>query len=120
MMGNENRMLAMMSTEIITSLITAGVAVISLLVSILVQFRITRLQHQLLQQRETQSQEAKANEILAKYRDPLLKSAHDLQSRFYNLLMGVFLGPIFRMALQTRKLMHFKIQFMLLQSIWVG
>ncbi|HET9911652.1 MAG TPA: hypothetical protein VFQ13_07175 [Anaerolineales bacterium] len=84
-----------MSNEIITSIIAASVALISVAIGIYGQVRTTRLQHQLVQQREVQSQETKATEILAKYRDPLLRAAYDLQSRLFRLLSGTFLGTSF-------------------------
>jgi hypothetical protein len=84
-----------MSNEVLTSLIAASVALISVAIGIYGQVRTTRLQHQFMQQRETQSQEAKATEILAKYRDPLLRAAHDLQSRLFRLMSGTFLGTTF-------------------------
>ena len=84
-----------MSNEVITTSIAAAVALISAIFSIYGQVRTTRLQHQLVQQREVQSQETKATEILAKYRDPLLRAAYDLQSRLYRLLSGTFLGTSF-------------------------
>jgi hypothetical protein len=84
-----------MSNEVITSIIAAVVALISVAIGIYGQVRTTRLQHQFVRQQETQSQEAKAAEILAKYRDPLLRAAHDLQSRLLRLLNGTFLGTSF-------------------------
>jgi hypothetical protein len=85
----------LMSNEVITSLIAAFVALISVAIGIYGQIRTTRLQHQLVQQHETQSREAKATEILAKYRDPLIRAAHDLQSRLFRLMSGTFLGTSF-------------------------
>jgi hypothetical protein len=84
-----------MSSEVIPSSIAALVALISVAIGIYGQIRTTRLQDQLVKQREVQSQEAKATEILARYRDPLLKAAFDLQSRLYRLMSGTFLGTTF-------------------------
>jgi len=97
-----------MSNEVLTSAIAALVALISVAIGIYGQVRTTRLQHQLVQQRETQSQEAKATEILAKYRDPLLRAAHDLQSRLFRLMSGTFLGTSFPNITKTEKIYLFQ------------
>jgi hypothetical protein len=81
-----------MSIQILTAIIAAIVAVVSAVISIYGQWRIARLQHQFAEQQEQRSQEARAQALIAKYRDPLLRSAFDLQSRLYNIVEGTFLN----------------------------
>jgi hypothetical protein len=46
----------------------------------------------LLQRREEQAKKEAAEKLFAKYRDPLLRSAYDLQSRIYNIYALGFAG----------------------------
>ena len=80
-----------MPAEVLTAIIAAGVAVISAIITFFGQLRITRLQQQFTEQQEERSQEARAQELIATYRDPLLRSAFDLQSRLYNIVKQNFL-----------------------------
>jgi hypothetical protein len=47
---------------------------------------------ELAERRDVASEQARAGALVAKYRDPLLSSAFDLQSRIYNILDGGFAG----------------------------
>ncbi len=80
-----------MSTEIIVAIISATVATLSGILSIYSQIRTTKLEHQLTQQREGETREAKAKALVAKYRNPLLKSSFDLQSRLFSIAQLGFL-----------------------------
>ena len=80
-----------MSTEIVTAIIAAAVALISAIVTIAGQARTARLEHELTLQREGKSREAKINELVAKYRNPILKAAFDLQSRLFGIVQLGFL-----------------------------
>ncbi len=77
--------------EVITAAIAAFVAVISAVISIDGQTRIARLADRLAKQREAASREAQTAALMSKYRDPLLRSAIDLQSRLYNIHQQKFL-----------------------------
>jgi hypothetical protein len=81
-----------MSAEVLTAMIAAGVAVISAIISLYGQRSTARLQQRFTEQQEQRSQEARAQELIAKYRDPLLRSAFDLQSRIYNIVEQDFLN----------------------------
>jgi len=81
-----------MSAGIITAIIAGIVALISAFISINGQMRIARLKNQFTEQQEKRSQEARTQELIAKYRDPLLRSAFDLQSRIYNIVEQGFLN----------------------------
>jgi hypothetical protein len=74
-----------MKPEVVTSIISALVAVMSAIVSIYGQIRVARLSDRLAKQREAQSREAQTAALMSKYRDPLLRSAIDLQSRLFNI-----------------------------------
>lgn len=74
-----------MKPEIVTAIIAAVVAVTSAIISIYGQTRITKLADRLAKQREAESREAQTAALVSKYRDPLLRSAMDLQSRLWNI-----------------------------------
>jgi hypothetical protein len=74
-----------MKPEVVTSIISALVAAMSAIVSIYGQIRVARLSDRLAKQREAQSREAQTAALMSKYRDPLLRSAIDLQSRLFNI-----------------------------------
>lgn len=80
-----------MKPEVVTSVIAAVVAVISAIISLYGQSRIARLNDRLTKQREAESREAQTATLMSKYRDPLLRSAIDLQSRLYNIHQNRFL-----------------------------
>ncbi len=81
-----------MTKEIIIAIISAVVALISAIISIFGQIRIAQLKDQFTQQQEARSQKARSQALIAKYRDPLLRSAFDLQSRIYNITMQNFMN----------------------------
>ena len=74
-----------MKPEVLTAIIAAIVAIISAIISIYGQIRVTRLSDQLTKQREAESREAQTAALMSKYRDPLLRSVIDLQSRLFNI-----------------------------------
>jgi hypothetical protein len=74
-----------MKPEIITAIIAAVVAVTSAIISIYGQSRVTKLADRLAKQREAESRESQTAALISKYRDPLLRSAIDLQSRLWNI-----------------------------------
>ncbi len=80
-----------MKPEVITATIAAIIAVISAVISIYGQTRIARLTDRLTKQREAESREAQTAALMSKYRNPLLRSAIDLQSRLYNIHQQNFL-----------------------------
>ncbi|MBD2121318.1 hypothetical protein [Trichocoleus sp. FACHB-262] len=85
-----------MKPEVITAIIAAIVAVASAVISIYGQTRIARLTDQLAKQREAKSREAQTAAVMSRYRDPLLRSAIDLQSRLYNIHQNGFLERFFQ------------------------
>lgn len=74
-----------MKPEVITTVIAAIVAVVSAIISIYGQMRVTQLSDSLAKKREVASREAQTAALMSKYRNPLLRSAIDLQSRLYNI-----------------------------------
>lgn len=85
-----------MKPEIITAIIAAIVAVISASISIYGQTRVAQLADRLAKQRETGSREAQTAALMSKYRDPLLRSTIDLQSRLFNIHQQSFLQYAFQ------------------------
>lgn len=84
-----------MNSEILTAVIAAAVAIISAVVSIYSQIRITRLADHLAKQRETESREVQNTILVSKYRDPLLRSTIDLQSRLFNIVKNGWLQRLY-------------------------
>lgn len=74
-----------MRIEVITATIAAFVAVVSAAISIYGQQRVVRLNSKLAEQREVKA-------LISKYKNPLLRSAIDLQSRLYNIHQQNFLS----------------------------
>ncbi len=84
-----------MKPEVITATIAAIIAIISAVISIYGQTRIARLTDRLTKQREAESREAQTAALMSKYRNPLLRSAIDLQSRLYNIHQQKFLEYLY-------------------------
>ena len=74
-----------MKPEFVTAIAAVVVAIISAIISIYGQVRVTQLSDKLAKKREAESREVKTAALMSKYRDPLLRSAIDLQSRLYNI-----------------------------------
>lgn len=77
--------------ELVIALIAAVVAIASAIISFFGQRKTTILQNDLTKEREQQSREARADALLSKYRDPLLRSAYSLQSRCFSIVQLDFL-----------------------------
>ena len=92
-----------MKPEVITAIIAAIVAVISAIISLYGQTRIARLNDRLTKQREADSREAQTATLMSKYRDPLLRSAIDLQSRLYNIHQQRFLERFYHRSPSSQK-----------------
>ena len=85
----------MMKPEIITAFIAAIVAIISAIISLYGQARITKFADKLAKQRDAESREAKTAALMSKYRDPLLRSAIDLQSRLFNIVKSGWMQRLY-------------------------
>jgi hypothetical protein len=59
------------------------------------QTSLARLQDELQQKKEGRLKVEKAEEILAKYREPLVQAAFELQSRLYNIINGDLLQTFY-------------------------
>lgn len=81
------------------SIVVAGLSLFGVVFSLLwngaQQRRLAELQAQLAREQAEQSKSAEAARLVARFRDPLLESAFDLQSRLYNTLSkrGTFSWP---------------------------
>jgi hypothetical protein len=80
-----------MSAEIIAATIAALVAVVSAVISVYGQARVTQFADRLAQRREAESRGAQTLAFMSKYRDPLLRATIDLQSRLFNIHRNRFL-----------------------------
>jgi hypothetical protein len=56
----------------------------------------TRLASRLEEERRVKTKAEQLDELMARYRDPLLRAAFDLQSRLYNIARGDFLAAYYR------------------------
>jgi hypothetical protein len=84
-----------MSAGLAVALISAAVALLSIVLSAYAAQSNSKLQarlnDELEQRREQASSQSRLEQLLSRYRDPLLAAAYDLQSRIYNLVVGDFL-----------------------------
>ncbi|WP_432198238.1 hypothetical protein [Streptomyces sp. bgisy027] len=71
--------------EIWVSLISAAVALTSIAISSLNAARTARLQHHLEMQRYDRTKEDQGEELVTRYREPLLYAAYELQARLFNI-----------------------------------
>lgn len=80
-----------MDVPVITALIAAGVALVTSTISLLGQRRTALLQHQLEKARMERTKAAELQDVMAKFRRPLLQATADLQSRLFNILRCGFM-----------------------------
>jgi hypothetical protein len=83
-----------MSAQLTVAVISAAVALVSIVLSIyntrsniILQ---AKLQTEQEQRREKASTESRLKEVVSRYQNPLLSGAYELQSRLYNILKGDF------------------------------
>ncbi|WP_020533539.1 hypothetical protein [Flexithrix dorotheae] len=80
-----------MDIKIVVVLISGAIALLSAILGIYNQNKITTLNHQFnLQSRELDKKE-EFEKLLSRYRDPLLRATCDFQSRLYNIIQIGFL-----------------------------
>jgi hypothetical protein len=88
-----------MDAELIVSLISAGAALVSVLLTAFLSARTgarqSLLQAEIEQQHAARRRQEVRTDLMSQVRDPLLWAAFDLQSRVYNIIVGHFL-PIYR------------------------
>jgi hypothetical protein len=82
------------SAEVAVAVISAAVALLSILLSANTARSTAvlqaRLQDELEQRREQADKAVRLEQVMSRYRDPLLSAAFDLQSRIFNILVGSF------------------------------
>jgi hypothetical protein len=81
-----------MSTAITLALISGAVSLIAAAISLASNRGVARLSAELEEQQRIKTRAEQAAELRARYRDPLLGAAFDLQSRLYNIVAKSFLG----------------------------
>ena len=87
-----------MQAEITTSVIAAIVAVISASISVYGQSRVAQVSDKLAKRREAESRKSQTVALMSKYKDPLLRSAIDLQSRLFSIHQNGFLQYAYQMS----------------------
>lgn len=78
-------------TTLIVALISAATAIGAAVFTFVGQRRLEQLKHELSSARDAEEKKDRAATTLAKFRDPLLRSAHSLQSRCFNIVQQGFL-----------------------------
>jgi hypothetical protein len=78
-------------TASLVAIASAALSIIAALVSGFMAQRSSRLEHRLQLERHLQSKAEKTEEIISRYREPLLLAANSLQSRFHNGVGGDYL-----------------------------
>jgi hypothetical protein len=81
-----------MTGEFVVALISAAVALLSVALSVWSARSTARLQDELEQRRQQASKEELVEQVMSRYREPLLRAAFDLQSRIYNIVRQRFLA----------------------------
>jgi hypothetical protein len=80
-----------MSAQIVVSLLTAAVALVSIYLSARASRGTARLTYELDMAKARATKEQMVEELMSRYREPLLRAAFDLQSRIYNIIKQGFL-----------------------------
>lgn len=80
-----------MSTAIVVALISGGVSLAAAAISLYSARDVARLNDELDERRHARSKQEQAEELRARYRDPVLGAAFDLQSRLFNIVAKDFL-----------------------------
>lgn len=81
-----------MHVEVLVALISAGVAVCSATVAAYTTTRSIRLQHALTLNRAALERQEATEDLVRRYREPLLLAAFDLQARICNIVEGGFVA----------------------------
>ena len=81
-----------MSVAVLVALISAGVAVCSAAVTTYTTVRSIRLQHTLTLQRARLDRQEASEDLVRRYREPLLLAAFDLQARIHNIVESGFVA----------------------------
>ena len=81
----------MLDTGSLVAIASAALSILAALVSGLMAQRSSRLEHRLQLERHLQSKAEKTEEIISRYREPLLLAANSLQSRLHNAVGGDYL-----------------------------
>jgi hypothetical protein len=81
-----------MTPELAVAVVSSAVALASVGISVWSARSTARLQDELEQRRRQASKEELVEQLMSRYREPLLRAAFDLQSRIYNIVRQGFLA----------------------------
>ncbi|MCG3113721.1 MAG: hypothetical protein MCM46_18105 [Candidatus Manganitrophus sp. SB1] len=81
-----------MNTELVVALISGGIALVSAGFAMWGQFTSARLAADLQNLQLAEARRLEREKTVSRYREPLARAAHDLQSRLYNILAQGFIG----------------------------
>ncbi len=85
-----------MSTTIIVAVISGVVSLAAAAIALVSNRGVARLSSELEERRHLATKREQAEELRARYRDPLIAAVFDLQSRLYNIVAQDFLGHYVR------------------------
>src|SRR5215203_3525489 len=80
-----------MDSDIIVVVLASLVSVASAVISVVAGTRTARLEHRLTMEREEHTRRLQLDQLVGRFREPVLRAAIDLQSRFYNIIQNRFL-----------------------------
>lgn len=80
-----------MTVEIVVALTSASVAILAAYLSARAARTTARIQYDLEREKSRASKEELVEELMSRYREPLVRSAIDLQSRIFNIVKQDFL-----------------------------
>src|SRR5262249_44889233 len=80
------------SPEQAVPLVSSAIALVSAGLAIWGQYRVARLSHSLATTQKAEERREQRDRLLARYRDPLLQAAFELQSRLFNIVQQDFFG----------------------------
>lgn len=80
-----------MTTAIVVAILSGATSLAAAAIALLSNRNVTRLEGELKEQRRLASKREQAEELRARYRDPLMGSVFGLQSRLYNIAAQDFL-----------------------------
>lgn len=89
--------------ELVLAVSAAVVALIGAIISANVARRTVSLQHQMEREHRRLERQETVQEVMSRYREPLLRAAFDLQSRIYNIVQLGFLQTYYARGDETER-----------------
>jgi hypothetical protein len=91
------------TAALITASVSGAVSLAAAAISVANSRGVARLNDELARRREAETKKEQAEQVRARYRDPLLSAAFDLQSRLYNIVQKTFLQRYLKAGDETSR-----------------